>query len=149
VHGGDHAPQLGLGIQASSYPGHSEAAPAEDQPKLIVINPWVSCGRPVVASSGVPAASIYDRYRAGDSVSQLANDFCLKSVRSKKRSAAKPREGTVFFLDRSLGVEPLRTELRTASLHVTIHADHFRPDEEDRRRHAHQAGEGCARVTLI
>jgi predicted nuclease of predicted toxin-antitoxin system len=53
-------------------------------------------------------------------------------VRSKKQSAAKPPEGTVFFLDRSLGVEPIRTELINLGLFVEIHDDHFPRDEEDR-----------------
>jgi hypothetical protein len=53
-------------------------------------------------------------------------------VRSKKQSAAKPPDGTVFFIDRSLGVEPLRTELIHSGLAVEIHEDHFARDEEDR-----------------
>jgi predicted nuclease of predicted toxin-antitoxin system len=53
-------------------------------------------------------------------------------VRSKKPSAAKPPEETVFFIDRSLGVEPIRTELIKAGLTVEIHDDHFARDEEDR-----------------
>ena len=51
---------------------------------------------------------------------------------SKKPSAAKPPDETVFFIDRSLGVEPIRTELIKAGLVVEIHDDHFARDEEDR-----------------
>ena len=51
---------------------------------------------------------------------------------SKKQSAAKPPDGTVFFIDRSLGIEPIRTELVNAGLAVEIHDDHFARDEEDR-----------------
>jgi predicted nuclease of predicted toxin-antitoxin system len=53
-------------------------------------------------------------------------------VRSKKQSVAKPPDGTVFFIDRSLGVEPIRTELINSGLEVEIHDDHFPRDEEDR-----------------
>jgi hypothetical protein len=53
-------------------------------------------------------------------------------VPSKKRSAAKPPEGTVFFIDRSLGIEPIRTELVKAGLTVEIHDERFARDEEDR-----------------
>jgi predicted nuclease of predicted toxin-antitoxin system len=53
-------------------------------------------------------------------------------VRSKKQSAAKPPDGTVFFIDRSLGVEPIRSELIDAGLAVEIHDDHFARDEDDR-----------------
>jgi predicted nuclease of predicted toxin-antitoxin system len=50
----------------------------------------------------------------------------------KKPSAAKPPDGTVFFIDRSLGVEPIRAELIREGLVVEIHDDHFVRDEEDR-----------------
>ena len=51
---------------------------------------------------------------------------------SKKPFAAKLPEGTVFFIDRSLGVEPIRTALVDAGLTVEIHDDHFDRDEDDR-----------------
>ena len=51
---------------------------------------------------------------------------------SKKPSAAKPPDETVFFIDRSLGIDPIRTELTKAGLAVEIHDDHFARDEEDR-----------------
>jgi predicted nuclease of predicted toxin-antitoxin system len=38
----------------------------------------------------------------------------------------------VFFIDRSLGVEPIRTELINSGLAVEIHDAHFPRDEEDR-----------------
>jgi len=53
-------------------------------------------------------------------------------VPSKKQSVAKPPDGTVCFIDRSLGIEPIRTVLINAGLFVEIHDDHFARDEEDR-----------------
>jgi predicted nuclease of predicted toxin-antitoxin system len=53
-------------------------------------------------------------------------------VPSKKRSVAKPPEEEVFFLDRSLGVEPIRSVLTREGLVVEIHDNHFKRDEEDR-----------------
>jgi predicted nuclease of predicted toxin-antitoxin system len=53
-------------------------------------------------------------------------------VRSKKPSAAKPPDETVFFVDRSLGIDPIRTELIKAGFVVEIHDDHFARDEKDR-----------------
>lgn len=44
---------------------------------------------------------------------------------SKKRSDAKPPDGTVFFVDRSLGVEPIRSALVAAGVRVEIHDDYF------------------------
>lgn len=50
----------------------------------------------------------------------------------KKQSVVKPPDALVFFIDRSLGVEPIRTELIKSGLVVEIHDDHFPRDAEDR-----------------
>ena len=55
----------------------AEAAPAS-APRLVVMNPTISFGRPVIAGTGIPVSSIYERYRAGDSVADLARDFRLE-----------------------------------------------------------------------
>jgi uncharacterized protein (DUF433 family) len=55
----------------------AEAAPASD-PRVVVMNPAVSFGRPIIAGTGIPVSSIYERYRAGDSVADLAGDFRLE-----------------------------------------------------------------------
>jgi uncharacterized protein (DUF433 family) len=55
----------------------SEAAPASD-PRVVVMNPAISFGRPVIAGTGIPVLSIYERYKAGDSVAELAQDFRLE-----------------------------------------------------------------------
>jgi predicted nuclease of predicted toxin-antitoxin system len=44
----------------------------------------------------------------------------------------KPLEKTVFFIDRSLGVEPIRSVLQQHGLIIETHDEHFRRDEEDR-----------------
>ncbi len=56
----------------------SKAAPASD-PRMVVMNPTVSFGRPVIAGTGIPVASIYERYRTGDSVADLARDFRVET----------------------------------------------------------------------
>ena len=55
-------------------------------------------------------------------------------------------DGTVFFLDRSLGVEPIRKDLIKSGLEVEIHDDHFARDEKDRvlAPDGRRAGLGCA-----
>src|SRR5579864_1308853 len=55
----------------------AEAAPRSD-PRVVVMNPTISFGRPVIAGTGIPVSSIYERYRAGDSVADLAQDFRLE-----------------------------------------------------------------------
>jgi uncharacterized protein (DUF433 family) len=54
----------------------SDVAPKFD-PRVVVMNPAVSFGRPVIAGTGIPVSSIYGRYKAGDSVADLAQDFSL------------------------------------------------------------------------
>jgi len=46
-----------------------------DDPKVIVIDPNISFGRPVIAGTGIPTQVLADRYEAGDSVELLAMDY--------------------------------------------------------------------------
>lgn len=68
------------GLPIKLYPftrdTESDAAPKTD-PRVVVMNPSISFGRPVIAGTGVPVSSIYERYRAGDSMADLAHDFSL------------------------------------------------------------------------
>jgi uncharacterized protein (DUF433 family) len=69
------------GLPIKLYPftrdTRAEAAPASD-PRVVVMNPTISFGRPVIAGTGIPVSSIYERYKAGDSVVDLAQDFRLE-----------------------------------------------------------------------
>lgn len=44
-------------------------------PRLITIDPRVAFGRPVIAGTGIPTAVVHERWKAGDSVSALAEDY--------------------------------------------------------------------------
>jgi len=70
------------GLPIKLYPftrdTESDAAPKSD-PRVVVMNPAVSFGRPVIAGTGIPVSSIYERYKAGDSVADLAQDFRLET----------------------------------------------------------------------
>ena len=70
------------GLPIKLYPftrdTQAEAAPASD-PRFVVMNPAVSFGRPVIAGTGIPVSSIYERYKAGDSTADLAKDFRLET----------------------------------------------------------------------
>lgn len=70
----------GLPIKLYPFTRESEmaCAPLQD-PRIIVMTPTVSFGRPIVAGTGIPVAAIYERYKAGDSVADLANDFRLET----------------------------------------------------------------------
>src|SRR5258708_3511654 len=45
------------------------------EPKVIVVDPRLSFGRPVFAKTGVPVSIIVGRYRAGEDVSAIAKDY--------------------------------------------------------------------------
>jgi uncharacterized protein (DUF433 family) len=68
------------GLPIKLYPftrdTQAEAAPVSD-PRVVVMNPIISFGRPIIAGTGIPVAAIYERYKAGDSVADLADDFRL------------------------------------------------------------------------
>lgn len=51
-----------------------------DEPKFVVIDPYVSFGRPVLVGSGVRTAVVAERYKAGESVDQLAEDYGRKRL---------------------------------------------------------------------
>ncbi len=46
-----------------------------DEPKVVVIDPRVSFGRPVLVGTGIPTSVIAERYKAGESMDQLADDY--------------------------------------------------------------------------
>ena len=46
-----------------------------DEPKVVVIDPYVSFGRPVLVGTGIPTAVIADRYKTGESIQALAEDY--------------------------------------------------------------------------
>ncbi len=70
----------GLPIQLYPFTRSSESTqPPLDAPRVVVINPAVSYGRPVLAGTGIPVAAVYERYKAGDSHEELARDFQLKT----------------------------------------------------------------------
>lgn len=51
-----------------------------DEPRIVVIDPFISFGRPVVASTGIVTAIIAERYKAGESMDELAEDYgCERS----------------------------------------------------------------------
>ena len=69
------------GLPIRLYPftrdSQSEAVPIS-APRVVEINPSVSFGRPTIAGTGIPVSSIYERYKAGDSVADLVRDFHLE-----------------------------------------------------------------------
>ena len=49
--------------------------PLGQQGKVVSIVPTVSSGRPIIEGTGIPVATIWNRFKAGDPVNYLAEDF--------------------------------------------------------------------------
>jgi uncharacterized protein (DUF433 family) len=45
------------------------------EPKVGVIDPHISYGRPILVGTGIPTAVVAERYKAGESVDELAEDY--------------------------------------------------------------------------
>jgi uncharacterized protein (DUF433 family) len=61
------------GIALRLYPFTRKRTPNE--PRSVVIDPFVSFGKPVLAGTGIPTSIVAERYKAGESVSQLSADY--------------------------------------------------------------------------
>jgi len=46
-----------------------------DEPRAVVIDPFVSCGRPVLAGTGISTAVVAERFKAGEPMGALADDY--------------------------------------------------------------------------
>ena len=47
--------------------------------KVVSIAPTVSSGRPIIEGTGIPVSAIWNRFKAGDPVSYLADDFDISA----------------------------------------------------------------------
>ena len=61
------------GFPIRLYPFTRERKP--DEPKTIVIDPYISFGRPVLAGTGIATTIIAQRYKAGESIEELVEDY--------------------------------------------------------------------------
>ena len=62
------------GIPVRLYP-FTRADDITDAPAMIVIDPNLSAGRPVINGTGLAAQVIAERYKAGESINDLAQDY--------------------------------------------------------------------------
>ena len=63
------------GLAARLFPFTRFGATEVDQPRTVMIDPRIAFGRPVLAGTGIPTAVLADRYKAGDSMKELADDY--------------------------------------------------------------------------
>jgi len=51
-----------------------------DAPRVVVIDPRRAFGRPVIVGTGIATAVLYERWRAGDDIEALADDYRVSSA---------------------------------------------------------------------
>lgn len=51
-----------------------------DNPTIVAINPRIAFGKPVIAGTGVPTSIIAERYKTGESISEIAHDYRRKVI---------------------------------------------------------------------
>ncbi|MXX28418.1 MAG: DUF433 domain-containing protein [Gammaproteobacteria bacterium] len=61
------------GVPIKLYPFTRNAV--HETPSMVVIDPMVSAGRPVISGTGLVTQLIAERYKAGESINDLANDY--------------------------------------------------------------------------
>jgi uncharacterized protein (DUF433 family) len=59
---------------------YTRAAAEPEQPRVIVINPAIMWGRPVVAGTRVDTSILFERHQAGESASEIAEDLRLTTT---------------------------------------------------------------------
>lgn len=52
----------------------------QDLPRTVLVDPTRSFGRPVIRGAFVRSQVVEDRFRAGDSIGQMAEDYGLSAV---------------------------------------------------------------------
>ena len=62
------------GLPLRLYP-FTRRADQTDQPKNIVIDPFISFGKAVITGTGVSTEVVAERFKAGESADELANDY--------------------------------------------------------------------------
>lgn len=64
------------GLAMAFYP-LTRGPRATDSPKIIVLNPRISFGRPVIERQGIRTSAIYSRINAGEAPGHIAHDYGL------------------------------------------------------------------------
>jgi uncharacterized protein (DUF433 family) len=47
----------------------------QNDPKIVAINPMIAFGRPVISGTGIPTVIIAERYKTGESIADIAEDY--------------------------------------------------------------------------
>jgi len=82
------------GAPVRLFPFSRSVPSVTDQPRTVVVDPRLAFGRPVISPIAVPTAIVFDRFIAGDSVPDMADDYGVRladieeAIRFEQRLAA-------------------------------------------------------------
>lgn len=68
--------ETGLAIKIFPFTRSNE----EDNPRVVVIDPRIAFGRLVIVNTGIATSVLAERYKAGDSIDDLADDYDCDSL---------------------------------------------------------------------
>jgi len=70
------------GLPVRLFPFTRKRLPVDslDEPRAVVIDPLVSFGRPILSGTGIPTSVIAERYKAGEGIEELAEDYGRPSL---------------------------------------------------------------------
>jgi uncharacterized protein (DUF433 family) len=73
------------GSAQSLYPYlHRHPKELENEPKLVLIDPRIAFGKPILVGVGTPTAVVADRHKAGESIAELAKDYGCEASEIEK-----------------------------------------------------------------
>jgi uncharacterized protein (DUF433 family) len=75
VERGPHGSPIRLYPFTRKRPHDLSVDEALNEPRHVVIDPHVAFGRPILVGTGIPTEVIAERYKAGESVDELAEDY--------------------------------------------------------------------------
>ena len=51
------------------------------EPRIVAVDPRIAFGQPILASTRVPVEVVFERFRAGDTIAHLAEDYRVEPAR--------------------------------------------------------------------
>lgn len=72
------------GSAIALYPYLKRYPQQVEEPKLVLIDPRISFGKPILVSVGVPTSVVADRHEAGESIAELAKDYGCEASEIEK-----------------------------------------------------------------
>lgn len=68
--------------------------PSAETPKLVVLDPYVLAGRPVIVNTRIATSVVYERWAAGESTGELAEDYgrSMVEIEEALRCEQQPRQ---------------------------------------------------------